>query len=76
MDRPYIKLMKEVGYHGYALAEEIYQLGRADVIDKVIKSLEAEFLMQNNPNSKFVETIVLHRDFIDNLEQLKEECNG
>lgn len=50
-----------------------YDKGRADAIDKVIKYLEAQFLMQNNPNSKFVETIVLHRDFIDALEQLKEQ---
>ena len=52
-----------------------YSKGRADAIDEVIKSLEAQFLMQNNPNSKFVETIVLHRDFIDALEQLKGNSN-
>lgn len=46
---------------------------RADAIDKVIKYLDAQFLMQNNPNSKFVETIILHRDFIDELEKLKEQ---
>lgn len=53
-----------------------YEKGRADVIDVIIKSLDAQFLMQNNPNSKFVETIVLHRDFIDELEQLKENKNA
>ena len=52
--------------------EEAYQQGRADAINEVIKCLKAQFLMQNNPNSNFVETIVLHRDFIDALEQLKE----
>ena len=55
--------------------DEAYQQGGADAIDKVIKSLEAQFLMQNNPDSKFVETIVLHRDFIDALEQLKGNNN-
>lgn len=53
----------------------MYEKGRADAIDEVIKSLEAQFLMQNNPNSKFIETIVLHRDFIDALEQLKGNSN-
>lgn len=53
--------------------EERYQQGKAEAIDEVIKCLEAQFLMQNNPSSKFVETIVLHRDFIDALEQLKEQ---
>lgn len=73
MKRPYSELMEKANCVQYALAEKIYQLGRTDAIEEVIKSLEAQFLMQNNPNSKFVETIVLHRDFIDKLEQLKEQ---
>lgn len=51
----------------------LYAKGRADAINEVIKCLKAQFLMQNNLNSEFVETIVLHRDFIDALEQLKEQ---
>lgn len=62
---------------GTVTVEDIKAEARQSVIDVIIKSLEVEFLMQNNPNSKFVETIVLHRDFIDALEQLKEgENNG
>lgn len=60
---------------GHNCLSDAYDLGRAEAIEEVIKSLEAQFLMQNNPNSKFVETIVLHRDFIDKLKQLKEQNN-
>lgn len=49
---------------------------KADAIDKVVEYLKAQFRMQNNPNSIFVETIVLHRDFIDELERLNEQKNG
>lgn len=77
-------LMDDCGYDFFDVSdcanyencrEDAYNDGYADAIDKVIKFLEAEFLMQNNPNSKFVETIVLHRDFIDELKQLKEQKN-
>lgn len=84
-DEIFIKEMSSIDAYNYGrqmmekelnkLGECEYNKGRADAIDKVIKSLEAQFLMQNNPNSKFVETIVLHRDFIDALEQLKGNDN-
>lgn len=64
----------KMGNCGYQIPYDMAEhdrIIRAAAIDEVIKSLEAQFLMQNNPNSKFVETIVLHRDFIDALEQLK-----
>lgn len=50
--------------------EEAYQQGRADMKADFIGMLEREFAIQNNPNSKFEETIVLRRNFI---EQLKEQ---
>lgn len=56
--------------------EKVINDAKADVIDKVVEYLKAQFLMQNNPNSIFVETIVLHRDFIDELERLNEKNNG
>lgn len=54
------------------LCTEAMIKGRADMKMDFIGMLEREFAIQNNPNSKFVETIVLKRDFI---EQLKEEKN-
>lgn len=54
----------------------MYDKGKTDILDEVIKALEVEFLIQNNPKSKFVETIVLHRDFIEALENLKEQSHG
>lgn len=48
----------------------MYEKGRADMKADFIGMLEREFNIQNNSNSKFVETIVLRRNFI---EQLKGE---
>ena len=50
-----------------------YEKGRADMKIDFIGMLEREFAIQNNANSKFVETIVLRRNFV---EQLKEQKNG
>ena len=47
-----------------------YQQGREDMKKDFIGMLEREFAIQNNPNSKFEETIVLKRNFI---EQFKEQ---
>lgn len=48
-----------------------YDKGITDALDEVIRSLKVQFLMQNNTTNKKKETIVLHRDFIEVLEQLK-----
>lgn len=42
MSRPYDKLMKDAECHRYALAEDIYQLGRADK-DKELSELPNQY---------------------------------
>ena len=46
--------------------------GRADMKIDFIGMLEREFAIQNNPNSKFDETIVLRRRFIEKLKEQNE----
>lgn len=53
--------------------EDAYKQGREDMKMDFIGMLEREFAIQNNPNSKFDETIVLRRNFIEQLKGQKNE---
>lgn len=49
-----------------------YMKGRADQKADIIGMLEREFNLQNNPQSKFNETIVLTRSFVDKVMKGEE----
>lgn len=52
-------------------AEFCYNKGRADMKIDFIGMLEREFAIQNNPNGKFDETIILRKRFIEQLKEKK-----
>ena len=49
------------------LVRNAYEKGRADMKTDIVAMLEREFRIQNNPNSKFEETIVLKRSIIKRI---------
>lgn len=60
--------------------KQVYLEGYTDAVkdlenegQRVIKLLEDEFVKQNNPDSKFVESIVLKRDFIEKVKVREDE---
>ena len=78
MKRPYSELMEKANCVQYALAEKIYQLGRAEAIDKINNAIE-ELLKEpqyQHEGEDWKNGLIMAQEILYNMSsELKEQNN-